>query len=191
LLDEDTQPNVSIKLFLSPKRIAANEVAEANSSPLRWLDVVAESIIAGRSKWRKVFTFASGRRATGIAFGTRRAQFVLGELTVAVLVQCQERLARIGNFRRVNLAVMVGIQRRDDWRWRTMSRASRSTWPAAFFTAWRTCVSRRTISVALSHQHQCGRTERQHAEDYFRCRFHFRFFVLFVGDCHFAETSAR
>lgn len=57
----------------------------------------------------------------------RRHHFLTGELAVAVLVQGLQSRARVGDFRGIDDSVMIGIERRDDRRRRTLRAAWRAS----------------------------------------------------------------
>lgn len=58
----------------------------------------------------------SAGTAAGTACRTRTEHFVRGDFAVTVFVECLQRGGSVGDFRRVELAIFVRVERRDDSR---------------------------------------------------------------------------
>src|ERR1700722_12926131 len=71
---------------------------------------------------------SGARSVCATMVGRRTHQFVQCQFAVAVLVEFHQRGAGVGNFRCVDHAVVVDIERGDDgWYWSVMSAATRTT----------------------------------------------------------------
>lgn len=97
---------------------------------LRWRLLILRTV--GRRPRRVPAPLAS-RRAR-----RRRHQLTNRQFAIAVLVQSFKRGAGIGDFRFINDAIVIGVERRDDRRRRgpMPSRASRTSWTCWSFV-WR------------------------------------------------------
>lgn len=107
---------------------------------------------------------------------TCRTQFIRRQFAVAIFVERLQRRWRIGDFVRVNHAVVIHVKRLHQWRWwrRMMTFYARTAGLAGRGRRATTIPVRRTADS----QHRC--TERQHCQRgfYFHNVFHFVFLFI-------------
>ena len=140
-----------------------------NSLP-RWRRTIstirpAGSVAAGRTVATASWTIRAVRRtirSTTHAVTNRGTQFLLRQLTVIVFVERLERRARVGDFIRVNHAIVIRIQHSHQRGWRRAltihagtALTSRSAGSTGSALTWRRTLTirRRAALIRLSHEH--------------------------------------
>ena len=147
--------------FCKPKNLEADAgfARRLESAPIQGALQVKRRLLSRRALATLRTGTASFSRA---AFWMGRAQFVARQFSVAVFVQREKRLRRLGDFVRINLAVLVQVERSDDRRhWRRSAGSSA-------FASWR---------AILSEQNRRGNADRHRGEQ--PCHFIFHFVPLF------------